>query len=123
MEPTPRLELGTCRLRNEYFGSISLILNGRRSACFGVIRGSFRPNLHHNLQRFLWSEYEEELLDAADRLGIALVTLQGHVKKQTFEPPPLAKVGGVSVRLWTDVDIKRARKALAGVRPGRRPKG
>ena len=33
--------------------------------------------------------------EAADRLGIALVTLQGHVAKKTFPAPPLARVGGI----------------------------
>jgi hypothetical protein len=58
--------------------------------------------------------------EAAKRLGIALVTLQGHVAKRTFAPPPLTNVGGVRVRLWTDRDIRRVRKALAEVRPGRK---
>jgi hypothetical protein len=56
--------------------------------------------------------------EAAGKLGIALVTLQGHVKKKTFQVPRLVKVGGVRVRLWTDRDIARARKALAGIKPG-----
>ena len=60
--------------------------------------------------------------EAADKLGIALVTLQGHVKKGTFPVPPLAKVGGISVRLWSASDIARARKALARIKPGRKPK-
>jgi hypothetical protein len=60
--------------------------------------------------------------EAAGKLGIALVTLQGHVKKETFTPPPVVKVGGVSVRLWTDRDIKRAKKVLAGINPGRKKK-
>lgn len=58
--------------------------------------------------------------EAAKRLGIALVTLQGHVAKRTFAPPPLTNVGGVRVRLWTDKDIRRARKAMAGIKPGRK---
>jgi len=61
--------------------------------------------------------------EAAERFGIALVTLQGHVAKGTFAAPPLVKVGGVAVRLWTDKDIARARKALAGIKPERRRKG
>lgn len=59
--------------------------------------------------------------EAAAKLGIALVTLQGHVKKRTFAPPKLARVGGVSVRLWTERDIRRARKALSKIKPGRKP--
>ena len=60
--------------------------------------------------------------EAADKLGIALVTLQGHVAKKTFPAPPLVKVGGVKVRLWTARDIDRARKVLAGIKPGRKKK-
>jgi hypothetical protein len=60
--------------------------------------------------------------EAAGKLGIALVTLQKHVAKGTFRVPPLVKIGGVSVRLWTHRDIVRARKALAHVKPGRRAK-
>ena len=60
--------------------------------------------------------------EAAHKLGVALVTLQGHVKKKTFASPPLAKVGGVSVRLWTVRDIERARKALSKIKPGRKKK-
>jgi hypothetical protein len=60
--------------------------------------------------------------EAAKKLGIALVTLQGHVAKKTFAAPPLVKVGGISVRLWADRDIQRARKVLAGIKPGRKRK-
>ena len=60
--------------------------------------------------------------EAADKLGIALVTLQGHVARRTFPAPPLVKVGGVKVRLWTGRDIQRARKVLAGIKPGRKKK-
>jgi len=58
--------------------------------------------------------------EAARKLGIALVTLQGHVAKKTFAVPSLARVGGVRVRLWTGKDIQRARNALATIRPGRK---
>jgi predicted DNA-binding transcriptional regulator AlpA len=60
--------------------------------------------------------------EAAQKLGVTILTLQKHVKKRTFAVPPLVKVGGVSVRLWTASDIARARKALAGIKPGRKKK-
>jgi len=60
--------------------------------------------------------------EAAAKLDIALVTLQGHVAKKTVHGPPLVKVGGVKVRLWSAVDIQRARKVLAGIKPGRKKK-
>jgi len=34
----------------------------------------------------------------------------------------LQKVGGVSVRLWVARDIEKARKVLAGLKPGRKKK-
>jgi hypothetical protein len=58
--------------------------------------------------------------EAAKKIGVALITLQNHVAKGTFPVPPLDKVGGVSVRLWTDSDMKRAKKALASIKPGRK---
>jgi hypothetical protein len=68
--------------------------------------------------------YENRLStrEAAKKLGIALVTLQGHVTKKTFAVPPLVKVGGVRVRLWNEVDSKRAGKALASLKPGPKKK-
>jgi len=60
--------------------------------------------------------------EAAAELGIALLTLQRHVSTRRVEAPPLQKVGGVSVRLWTVRDIKKARKVLADIRPGRKKK-
>ena len=60
--------------------------------------------------------------DAAKKLGVTILTLQRHVKAKTIDAPPLQRVGGVSVRLWTARDIEKARKVLAGVKPGRKKK-
>ena len=60
--------------------------------------------------------------DAAKKMGVALLTLQRHVTAKTVNAPPLQKIGGVSVRLWTARDIEKARKVLSGIRPGRKPK-
>jgi hypothetical protein len=60
--------------------------------------------------------------EAAKRLGVTILTLQRHVTAKTVKAPPLAKVGGVSVRLWTTRDIENARKVLAGIKPGRKKK-
>jgi len=68
---------------------------------------------------------KEKLLstrDAAKKLGVTLLTLQRHVSAGTLNAPPLTKVGGVTVRLWTLRDIKNARAILADVKPGRKPK-
>jgi hypothetical protein len=60
--------------------------------------------------------------EAAKKLGVTLLTLQRHVSARTVDAPPLQKIGGVTVRLWTDHDIQKARKVLAGMRPGRKKK-
>jgi len=57
---------------------------------------------------------------AAEKLGRKLVTLQRHIADGTIEAPPLVTVGGVKVRLWSDRDIARAGKVLAGIKPGRK---
>lgn len=51
MEPTSRLELETCRLRNERPGPISFITNLSPFAYFGVIRAHFERNLQRSMQR------------------------------------------------------------------------
>jgi hypothetical protein len=60
--------------------------------------------------------------EAANKLGVALLTLQRHVSAKTVDAPLLQKVGGVSVPLWSDRDIEKARKVLAGIKPGRKKK-
>jgi hypothetical protein len=59
---------------------------------------------------------------AAEKLGRAIVTLQRHIAAGTIDAPPLLKVGTVKVRLWSARDIEKARKVLAGTRPGRKKK-
>jgi len=60
--------------------------------------------------------------EAAKKLGRTLVTLQRHIAAGTIEPPPVVEVGTIKVRLWSDRDIEKARKVLAGVKPGRKKK-
>jgi len=60
--------------------------------------------------------------EAARKLGVTILTLQRHTAAKTVKAPPVEKVGGVSMRLWTARDIKEARKVLAGTRPGRKKK-
>jgi len=61
--------------------------------------------------------------EAAQKLGIHMITLQRHVSSGTLDAPPMQKVGGVKVRLWTERDIAKARKALKTISvPGRKPK-
>jgi predicted DNA-binding transcriptional regulator AlpA len=37
--------------------------------------------------------------EAAEKLGVTLLTLQRHVSAETVDAPPLQKIGGGSVRL------------------------
>lgn len=60
--------------------------------------------------------------EAAKKLGRKLVSIQRHIAKGTIKAPPLQKVGGVTVRLWSGRDIEKARKVLAGIKPGRKKK-
>lgn len=51
--------------------------------------------------------------EAAKRLDISLMTLQRYIADGNWiKAPRLQNVGGVKVRLWTDRDIKRARKLM-----------
>jgi hypothetical protein len=60
--------------------------------------------------------------EAAKKLRVTILTLQRHVTAKTVKAPPLQKIGGVSVRLWSARDIEKARKVLASVKPGRKKK-
>ncbi len=60
--------------------------------------------------------------EAAKELGVNLVTLQRHIAAKTVQAPPLQKVGGVTVRLWSARDVEKARKVLAATKPGRKKK-
>jgi len=58
--------------------------------------------------------------EAARKLGIHLVTLQNYLAKGTIPAPPIVRVGGVQVRLWTDADIERASKFMPKPKNGRK---
>ena len=60
--------------------------------------------------------------EAAKKLGVTILTLQRHVLAKTIDAPKLQTVGGVTVRLWSARDIEKARKVLAGIKPGRKAK-
>jgi len=59
---------------------------------------------------------------AAQMLGISLVTLQRYIAKGLVSVPALKLLGGGRFREWTDRDIKRIRKQLPGIRNGRKKK-
>ena len=60
--------------------------------------------------------------EAAHKLRRSLMTLQRHIKAGTIKAPPIVEVGTVKMRLWTARDIEKARKVLAGTKPGRKKK-
>jgi hypothetical protein len=60
--------------------------------------------------------------EAAGKLGVTILTLQRHIAAKTVDAPPVEKVGGVSMRLWTPRDIAKARKVLQATKPGRKKK-
>jgi hypothetical protein len=60
--------------------------------------------------------------EAAKKLNRTILTIQRHIAAGTIDPPKLVEVGTVKVRLWSDRDIEKARKVLAGVKPGRKKK-
>jgi excisionase family DNA binding protein len=59
---------------------------------------------------------------AAKRIGVSRQTLQAWIDRKEIPTPKLTRVGGVSVRLWTDADIERARKFKGALKRGRVPK-
>ncbi len=61
--------------------------------------------------------------EAAGKLGISLISLQRYIAAKKVSAPKLQKIGGVSIRLWTDRDIKRVRKELPGIKNGRSKRG
>jgi hypothetical protein len=60
--------------------------------------------------------------EAAKKLGRTILTLQRHIAAGTIEAPRMIEVGTVKVRLWSEHDIEKARKVLAGTKPGRKKK-
>jgi predicted site-specific integrase-resolvase len=45
-------------------------------------------------------------------IGVSWITLQRYVTSGKITVPPLQKVGGITVRLWTERDINRVKKQL-----------
>lgn len=58
--------------------------------------------------------------EAAGILGISMATINRYIVAGTIPVPPLSRVGGVTVRLWTDRHLNKARKILAEFTDGRR---
>jgi predicted DNA-binding transcriptional regulator AlpA len=48
----------------------------------------------------------------ARMLGLHPPNLSRLIRQKRIPFPPLVRVGGVKVRLWSDADVERARKAM-----------
>ena len=57
-------------------------------------------------------------------LGLHQPNLQRAIKAGKVKAPPLTRVGGVKIRLWSRQDVERARKQMSKLKPtnGRRKK-
>jgi predicted DNA-binding transcriptional regulator AlpA len=55
-------------------------------------------------------------VQVAEKLGLLQPNLQRMIAKRLIPFPPLARIGRLKVRLWTDEDVAAARKALKSAR-------
>ena len=58
--------------------------------------------------------------EAAKLLGVSMATINRYIVAETVPVPPLTRVGGVTVRLWSDKDIAKAKAIVAEFTDGRR---
>ena len=58
--------------------------------------------------------------EAAKKLGISFTSINRYIADKKIPLPPVVKVGGVSVRLWSDADIERVRALLPKIANGRK---
>src|SRR5215471_1115079 len=58
--------------------------------------------------------------DAAKKLGISFTSINRYIADGKIPLPPLVKVGGVKVRLWSETDIERVRALLPKIANGRK---
>jgi len=88
---------------------------------FSLFRQSIvQRNMQRNCDIGICVKAKLSTREAAKKLGVTILTLQRHVTAKTVKAPPLQKIGGVSVRLWTARDIAKAKKVLRAMRPGRK---
>lgn len=57
---------------------------------------------------------------AAKILGLSMATINRYIAADTIPVPPLSRVGGVTVRLWSEKHLTKAKAILAGFTDGRR---
>jgi len=53
-------------------------------------------------------------VEVAKRLGIGQANFQRLIRTGRIEAPPVQTLGNVKVRLWGEMDIKKAKKAIKG---------
>ena len=58
--------------------------------------------------------------EAAKKMGISFASLNRYIAGRKIPLPPLVKVGGVSVRLWSKKDIEQVRALLPKIANGRK---
>jgi len=58
--------------------------------------------------------------EAAKKLGISFPTINRYIADKKIPLPPIVKVGGVSVRLWSEREIERVRALLPKIANGRK---
>jgi hypothetical protein len=51
-------------------------------------------------------------VDVAKKLGIAQPNLQRLIRTGRIAAPPLQVIGNIKVRLWSERDIKKAKKTI-----------
>jgi len=58
--------------------------------------------------------------EAAKKLGISFPTINRYIADKKIPLPPVVKVGGVSVRLWSEREIQQVRALLPKIANGRK---
>jgi DNA-binding transcriptional MerR regulator len=57
---------------------------------------------------------------AAEKLGLSLITLQRYIANRKIPVPPVTRAGGGKLRIWTEQDIERVRRVLPSLKNGRK---
>jgi hypothetical protein len=63
---------------------------------------------------------EHSTREAAKKLGLSFTSLNRYIAAKKIPFPPLTRVGGVRVRLWSDKDIAKVRAVLPTLKNGRK---
>ncbi len=58
--------------------------------------------------------------EVARKLGLHYTTFHKYLREKKLPLPPIARIGGVRVRLWSEADLKRVRKLLPKIANGRK---